>query len=185
MKAVFSLALLTLLCAGLAFGQVNSAMTTAIFSVGDPIEVDILEGDWGVLAPGVTYTITPSGIITPPTLDGDVEVGSNLGWTIAGGEGASVLITIALPAYFDLDGGAGVRIPYSVNSQSAGWSEGEFADGDPFTPFDPRVPQVITLLGGEAAVQLGGVISIPPGAGVSGDTDYIAYFVLTAAYTGL
>jgi len=184
MKTLISLFALTLLVATLGFAQSGgSAPATATFDVGTPMTVVAgLAGNFGQLAPGTLYTIAADGAISPLDVTGADYV-FPLDWTITGQPGANVEITFGLPQYFTEISGAGARVPYTVNSQSAGWAGAPFQGGGvPYTPIDPRVPNSVTLLaGGTSDVQLGGILSVPLGA--SGT--YEAQFVLTAAYTGL
>jgi hypothetical protein len=184
MKAILSLAVLTLLVSGLAFAQSGaSAAALGSFDVGAGIEISPSDGAFGVLSQGTSYTVTADGQIAPANADGDVEVDPII-WEISGSPGANVLITFALPAYFEGAGigGGGVLVPYSAGVQSAGWADATFAAGDPYNPIDPRVPNTIVLIAGEAAVQLGGIISVPATAP---EETYEGQFVLTAAYVGL
>lgn len=186
MKTFLSLVAMTVLVSAFALAQVGggaSAAALGAFTVGTELAISPSDGDFGDLAPGTTYTITADGSITPADAGGNTEVTPVL-WELEGQPGASVLITFALPAYFEGDGlgGGGVRVPYSVGVQSAGWSDASFAVADPYNPIDPRVSNTIFLIAGGAAVQLGGVIAVPNGTPA---TDYEAQFVLTAAYTGL
>ncbi len=185
MKNVLFVAVLTVLVTGLALAQGGaSAVALCAFTVSTELAIDVSDGDWGDLAPGTNYTITADGTITPADAGGSAEVGGPITWTITGQPGANVVVTFALPAFFEGDGigGGGMRIPYSAGSQSAGWSSASFAVGDPYTPMDPRIANTITLIAGEADVQLGGFVNVPIGAPA---TDYEANFVLTAAYAGL
>jgi|WetSurMetagenome_2_1015567.scaffolds.fasta_scaffold377939_1 hypothetical protein len=180
MKQLLSVIAL-MLVAALAFGQSGgSSQNTASFNVGTPLSVlpAGFPGDFGDLAPGTTYTITADGSIAPADVNGLTEV-IPVEWTLAGQSGANVQITFALPAYFTSLTGA--RVPYAVNAQSAGWSAAPFAPGVAYNPIDPRVENTVTLIGGFAEVQLGGILAVPIGA----DGAYTAQFILTAAYTGL
>lgn len=160
-----------------------SAVALGSFSVGAQIFISPSDGDFGDLSPGVTYAITADGSITPPDAAGNTEVTPVI-WEIEGQPGANVLITFGLPPFFEGDGigGGGIRVPYAAGIQSGGWSDATFTVAEPYNPIDPRVPNTIFLVGGSAAVQLGGVIAVPNGAP---DTDYESQVVLTAAYTGL
>lgn len=182
MKTLFSVIALTVLVSALAFAQSGgSAATDATFNVGVPLTVvpAASPGDFGDLAPGTIYTITPEGSIAPADVNGLLVV-TPVGWSITGQLGANVAITFALPQYFT--SATGARVPYTVGTQSAGWAELPFAPGTPFNPIDPRVENSLTLLGvGTAEVQLGGILTLPIGA----DGLYTAQFILTAAYSGL
>jgi hypothetical protein len=180
MKQVLSVIAL-MLVAALAFGQTGgSAQNSATFNVGTPLTITpaAIPGDFGDLAPGTTYTITADGSIAPADVNGLTAV-IPVEWTLAGQAGANVQISFALPAYFTSFTGA--RVPYTVNTQSAGWASTPFAPGAPYNPIDPRVENTVTLIGGFAEVQLGGILAVPVGA----DGAYSAQFILTAAYTGL
>jgi len=193
MKTLLSLAALTLLVSALAFAQTTngtSAQGSARFELGDAaLDVASSDGDWGILSPGTTYTITADGQISPLTAEGAYEVGGVLFWDIEGGTafGSPIQVTFTLPPFFTGDGGTGfARIPYSVTATSAGWFNEEPAPGVYYQPIDPRVPNTVYLNdGGSAFIGLGGVLSIPanvPSADVN--TTYEGVFILTAAYTG-
>jgi hypothetical protein len=177
-----SLFALALLVSTLGFAQSGGSVgVDATFVVGTPLTIlpAGLPGDFGDLAPGTLYTIAADGTISPADVNGQTAV-TPVEWNISGQIGANVAITFALPQYFTSVSGA--RVPYTVNTQSAGWAELPFASGVPYNPIDPRVPNTVTLLGlGQAEVQLGGILAVPLGA----DGLYTAQFVLTAAYTGL
>jgi hypothetical protein len=64
---------------------------------------------------------------------------------------------------------------------SAGWGSTAFGPGSPYNPIDPRVLSSVPLIGGEADVQIGGIVNVPLGAAGT----YVGTFVLTANYTGL
>jgi hypothetical protein len=184
MKTLLSLAALTVLVSAMAFAQGGqSSPTIATFTVGTELAISASEGEFLDLAPGTTYTISADGAMAPGDVAGEVEAVPIL-WELEGQPGAAVVVTFSLPSFFEGDGlgGGGVRIPYTVNTQSAGWSAEAFGLEEPYNPIDPRVPNTIFLIAGAAAVQLGGIISVPVGAPA---TDYEGQFVLTAAYAGL
>lgn len=168
-----------------SFSQASgvSAVAVGSFSVGAQLFISPSDGDFGDLSPGVTYAITADGSITPPDAAGNTEVTPVI-WEIEGQPGANVLISFALPPYFEGDGigGGGARVPYAAGIQSGGWSDATFTVAEPYNPIDPRVPNTIFLVAGGAAVQLGGMIAVPSGVP---ETDYETQVVLTAAYTGL
>jgi len=182
--------LLVLACAvlipSLMFAQAGgSASNTATFNIGTPLTVaaGATPGDWGELAPGTTYTISADGYIVPPDVNGLTEVPQVVLWTITGQSGATVNISFALPPFFA--SATGANVPYSVNTMSAGWANTAFAAGTAYNPIDPRVVNSMTLVnngvGGEADVQIGGILNVPLGA----NGTYTGTFVLTAQYTGL
>jgi hypothetical protein len=177
MKAFFSVLALAVLLSSLAYSQSGQSQTnTAQFTVTQAITVTAIPGDFGELLAGTTYTITPDGSIAPDNGFGSVLP---IEWDIVGQPDASVLISFGLPSFFSSPGSA--HVPYSVGAQSAGWAPSFIAPNTPYNPIDPRVPNTITLIGGAATVQLGGVLAVPSSAnGV-----YSAQFVLTASYTGL
>jgi hypothetical protein len=183
MKNILYLAMLTLLISAVAFAQDppgGSALSTAVFNVETALLVEGNEDlDWGILAPGTDYTITADGSITPLRADGDAEVEPLL-WTITGQPGGRVLLNFSLPGYFEgVDDLA--RVAYSTSPTSAGWAGAEFGVGEPYIPIDPRASNTINLnADGEAAVQLGGKLSVPINAT---DQDYLGQFLLTVAYT--
>ena len=186
MKSFLSLVALTVLVSAFAVAQVGGGATAqaiGLFTVGTAIEIAGNDGDYGDLVPGTTYTVEADGAMTPADAGGLVEV-TPVNFEITGQPGGNVLVTIGLPPYFEGGGigGGGVRIPYSVGVQSGGWSDAAFALGDPYNPFDPRVPTVMTLIAGTADVQIGGIIAVPIG---TPDDDYEGQFQLTASYTGL
>jgi hypothetical protein len=183
MKAVFSLAMVVLLASSMAFAQA-SGVSTVVFSLSNPLTVTGADVDWGELSAGTTYTISPAGEITPPppgTSPGDLL--DPIQWTVEGSLGAMVNVVISMPGFFQSDGG--IRVPYTVNTQSAGWGVDIFDNTVNYVPFDPRVPEVITLVDGLAAVQLGGILTIPANAGANDETDFTGTFILSASYTGL
>ncbi|MFN0158374.1 MAG: hypothetical protein ACKVRP_09930 [Bacteroidota bacterium] len=181
MKKILSLAMLTVLVSAMAFAQGGqSSATTALFSVGAELVVAATEGEFLDLSPGTTYTISADGAMAPADVAGEVEAVPIL-WELEGQPGAAVVITFSLPSFFEGED-QGVRVPYTVNTQSAGWAAEGFALDEPYNPIDARVPNTIFLIGGVAAVQLGGILSVPVGAPAA---DYIGQFVLTAAYAGL
>jgi hypothetical protein len=180
MKTILSLIVVTVLVSSMAFSQSGgSAAVDAVFNVSTPLAIPVaVPGDFGDLAPGTNYTILSDGTISPADAAGATFV-VPIEWDLAGQPGANVAITFALPPYFTSLTGA--RVPYAVNTQSAGWSAFPYGVGSPYNPIDPRVDNSITLIGGTATVQLGGLLNVPLGA----DGSYSAQFVLTAAYTGL
>jgi len=177
MKTLLSVFALVVLVTSLAFSQTGQSQTnTATFSVSQAILITAIPGDFGELLAGTVYTITPDGSIAPDNGIGSVVP---IEWDITGQVDASVLITFGLPAFFSSPGSS--HVPYTVNAQSAGWAGAFIAPNTPYNPIDPRVPNTITLIGGAATVQLGGILAVPATAnGV-----YTAQFVLTASYTGL
>jgi hypothetical protein len=183
MRYLLVVGLILLASATMVHAQQGQSMPAlATFEVEAAIDISATDGDFGTLAPGTQYTITADGSVTPMLTDGSTEVGQPILWEIAGVPGAQVSVSISMPAYFQGDDD-GFRVPYSVTATSAGWAPASFASGDLYNPFDPRVGTSLTLdLGGAAAVQLGGVISVPVGA--TAET-YSAQFVLTAQATGL
>ena len=182
MKTLLLVLALAVVIPSLVFAQGGaSAQNTATFDIGMPLTIDgaTQPGVWGDLAPGTTYTITADGYINPPDVNGSTEIASAVLWTITGQTGATVNITFALPPFFTSP--TGPNVPYSVNTMSAGWAGTAFTAGSPFNPIDPRVLNSISLLGGEADVQIGGIVNVPLGA----TGTYTGTFVLTAQYTGL
>lgn len=177
MKKVLCAIGLVMLVVSLSFGQTGQSATNyATFTVSQGLSITAIPGDFGELLAGTVYTITPDGSITPDNGLGSVVP---IEWDITGQIDASVLITFGLPGFFSAPGAS--HVPYAVNAQSAGWAEAFIAPNTPYNPVDPRVPNTITLIGGAATVQLGGILSVPSTAmGV-----YTAQFVLTASYTGL
>lgn len=180
MKTLLSLVVVMVLVSSMAFSQSGgSAAVDAVFTVGTALAIPVaVPGDFGDLAPGTTYTILSDGTISPADVNGQTVV-FPVEWDLAGQSGANVAVTFALPPYFTSLTGA--RVPYTVNTQSAGWSAFAYGAGSPYNPIDARVENSITLIGGTATVQLGGILAVPLGA----DGSYSAQFVLTAAYTGL
>ncbi len=179
-----SIALFTIAFSAAAqVGNGISSTALAVFEVGAILEISPTDGDFGDLLPGVTYQIAADGSLTPPDGAGNTEAIPVL-WEISGQQGANVLLTFSLPPFFEGGGvgGGGVHVPYFAGLQSAGWADASFSAGDSYNPIDPRVPGTISLIGGSAAVQIGGTVSVPAG---TPDDDYEAQFVLTAAYTGL
>ena len=163
MKPLFSVLVLAAMLPSLAFSQ-------------SAISITALPGSFGELLTGTVYTITPDGVITPDNVLGAIVP---IEWDIIGDVDSHVLITFGLPAFFSSPGSSSV--PYVVSGQSAGWAHGPIAPNSPYNPIDPRVPNTITLTGGAATVQLGGVLTVPRGA----NGPYTAQFILTASYTGL
>lgn len=184
MKNLLLLAGLMVLVSAMAFAQSNSAVASAIFTIESGLQVEGTEdADWGVLAPGTIYTVTPNGIITPPNADGN-EV-EPMFWSILTSGYGNIQVSIVVPAFF-LGEESGSRIPFAVLSNSAGWFLEEPAIDIPYVPFDPRVPFTGQVtVDGEAFVGLGGVLSIPSTVPpFDGDT-YRGTAILTASYAGL
>jgi hypothetical protein len=182
MKNLLLLAGLMLLVSAMAFAQ-NSAVASAIFTIENGLIVEGTEdADWGVLAPGTSYTVTPSGIIVPPNTDGN-EV-EPMYWLITTSGYGNIQVSIVLPSFF-LGEESGSRIPFAVLSNSGGWFLEEPAIDIAYVPFDPRVPFTGQVtVDGEAYVGLGGVLTIPGTVPpFDGDT-YRGTAILTAAYAG-
>lgn len=177
MKTLFAVVALAVMVSSFSYSQTGQSQTNnAQFTVTQAILVTAIPGDFGELLAGTTYTITADGSIAPDNGLGSVQP---IEWDISGQPDASVLISFGLPSFFASPGNA--HVPYSVNAQSAGWASTFIAPNSPYNPIDPRVPNTLTLIGGAATVQLGGVLAVPATAnGV-----YTAQFVLTASYTGL
>jgi len=188
MKNILSLVALMVLVSALGFGQTGSgtsAQALVTFSIGDEaLLVEATDADWGVLSPGTVYTITADALITPVTPDGAYDV-EPLYWTLTGAVGAPVEVYLTLPPYFQGEGGTGfARIPYSVNSTSAGWFNEDPGPEVAYQAFDPRVPYTVYLNGdGNAFIGLGGIVSVPTALSGYGET-FEGVFILTAAYTG-
>jgi hypothetical protein len=187
MKHILSLVALLILVSAVAFAQPGagsgtSAISTALFVVGDILVVEGNDVDWGTLVAGTSYTVTPDGLITPPNADNEAEV-EPLFWTITGGTfSAPVQVTFALPGFFQGQE-TGARVPFSVTSTSGGWFAEEPAPEVPYEPFDPRIPKTGFLnADGEGFIGLGGVLTLTPG--IPSDNEYIGAFIMTAAYTG-
>ena len=177
MKTVLYVIALAMLVSSLGYAQTGQSMTnTAQFTVTQAISITALPGDFGELLAGTTYTITPDGSIAPDNGFGSVVP---IEWDVTGQVDASVLVTFGLPGFFTSPGSA--HVPYTVSEHSAGWAQAFIAPNAPYNPIDPRVPNTITLIGGAATVQLGGVLAVP----VTANGVYTAQFVLTASYTGL
>jgi len=177
MKTLLYAITIAMLVSSVSFAQTGQSQTnSATFVVSQGISITALPGDFGELLAGTVYTVTPDGSIAPDNGLGSVIP---IEWDITGQEDASVLITFGLPSFFTSPGNA--HVPYAVNAQSAGWAQAFITPNSSYNPIDPRVPSTITLVGGAATVQLGGVLSVPATA----NGIYTAQFILTASYTGL
>ncbi|MGA9115287.1 MAG: hypothetical protein WB626_00765 [Bacteroidota bacterium] len=188
MKNLFSLVALVILVSAMAFAQPaatngTSAIGTAVFLLEGGLDLEGTDGDWGVLSPGTVYTFMPNGIVTPPeNSNGDGTYPAITYWTITSVIGAGIDVTFTLPSFFvGVDFGA--RIPYTVNSQSAGWFSEEPDVDLAYEPFDPRVPKrVYCNPDGETWVAIGGIVSV--GTGLPVEDEYWATFILTANWAG-
>jgi hypothetical protein len=185
MKNLLLVAGLLVLVSGLAFAQ-NTGVATAIFTVETGIVVTGEEdADWGVLAAGTVYTISADGLITPPTPEGEVNVGGVMFWTIEAPATSNITVNIVLPQYF-VGENTGARVPYSVNAQSAGWFAEDPDIGIAHIPFDPRVPFTGTInVDAAGFVGLGGIVSLPSSLPPFADEVYRGAFILTATFAGL
>src|ERR1043165_209851 len=73
------------------------ALVTA--SVENELALVNVDGDWGVLSPGVTYVITPGGFKEPPgPAEGAGVVVGPVGFEVDGNAGSEVLVSLVLPS---------------------------------------------------------------------------------------
>jgi hypothetical protein len=116
-RFMFLLAMLLVVSLSSALAQSEiPAVVTA--TVENELILENLDSDWGIFAPGGTYTITPSGYKEPPGPGEAIgDVFDPFGWNVTGNGGTDVLISMILPAAFISDDGNG-SIPLS------GWTYG-------------------------------------------------------------
>src|ERR1051325_4910333 len=103
------------------------ALVTA--SVENELALVNVDGDWGVLSPGVTYVITPGGFKEPPgPAEGAGVVVGPVGFEVDGNAGSEVLVSLVLPSGLASDDENG-SLPLS------NWTYGWNYDNDPGVAF--------------------------------------------------
>ncbi|HTK82894.1 MAG TPA: hypothetical protein VL633_11420 [Bacteroidota bacterium] len=101
----------------------SEAIITA--TVENALALVNVDGDWGVLSPGVTYTITPGGYKQPPGPgEGAGIIVGPVGFEVDGNAGSEVFITLVLPSGLQSDDENG-------NLPCANWTYGWNYDNDP------------------------------------------------------
>ncbi|HEV8538171.1 MAG TPA: hypothetical protein VGR15_04515 [Bacteroidota bacterium] len=155
------------------------ALVTA--SVENELILVNVDGDWGVMSPGVTYIITPSGFKEPPGPgEGAGIVVDAIGFEVDGNAGSEVLVSLVLPAGLLSDDENG-SLPTS------NWTYGWNYDNDPSVAFSAAGPVTgggvtLTIGGGAASgLFLGATVSVPTTAFAGG---YTGQIIGSATYTG-
>lgn len=155
------------------------ALTIHGLTGGDSsIVVTARDGIWDTLSSGVTYTVAADGSINPPTVNHSTKVVASMLWLIRGEVGANVQVSFVLPRYFTSP--TGPNALYTVNARSAGWAGNPFTADSLCNLIEPRVENTVTLVNGQAAVQIGGTVSLPSQA----NGNYSGAIMLIVAYTG-
>lgn len=155
------------------------ALVTA--SVENALALVNVDGDWGVMSPGVTYTITPGGFKQPPGPgEGAGVVVGPVGFEVDGNAGSEVLISLVLPAGLQSDDENG-------NLPCSNWTFGWNYDNDPGASFAAAGPVtgggvVMQISGGGASgLFLGATVTVPTTAFAG---SYTGQIIGSATYTG-
>jgi hypothetical protein len=179
-RFLFIAALLVVALCNYAMAQ-SEAEALVTVSVENELVLVNVDGDWGVLSPGVTYVITPSGFKSPPGPgEGAGITVDPIGFEVDGNAGSEVLVSLVLPAQFTSDDDNG-GIPCS------NWTYGWNYDNDPSVAFAAAGPVtgggVTLIIGGGAAsgLFLGATLSVPTTAFAGG---YTGQIIGSATYTG-
>lgn len=157
----------------------SEAIVTA--TVENALALVNVDGDWGVLSPGVTYTITPGGYKQPPGPgEGAGIVVGPVGFEVDGNAGSDVLVSLVLPAALQSDDENG-SLPCT------NWTYGWNYDNDPTASFAAAGPVSrggVTLQisgSGASGLFLGATLTVPTTAFAGG---YTGQIIGSATYTG-
>jgi hypothetical protein len=179
-RFLFIAALLVVALCNYAMAQSEAeALVTA--SVENALALVNVDGDWGVMSPGITYVITPGGFKEPPGPgEGAGVVVGPVGFEVDGNAGSEVLVSLVLPAELHSDDDNG-GLPTS------NWTYGWNYDNDPAASFAAAGPVTgggVTLIisgGGATGLFLGASVTVPTTAFAGG---YTGQIIGSATYTG-
>ena len=179
-RFLLAVSLLALALCNYAFSQSESEALVTM-SVENSLALVNVDGDWGVMSPGVIYVITPGGFKEPPGPgEGAGIVVGPVGFEVDGNAGSEVLVSLILPAGLESDDESG-SLPCS------NWTYGWNYDNDPTASFSAAGPVTsggITLTIGGGAVSglfLGATVSVANTAYAGG---YTGQIIGSATYTG-
>lgn len=172
-----------LLVAGLSNYAVAQSEAEALVtaSVENALALVNIDGDWGVMSPGITYTITPGGFKEPPGPgEGAGIVVGPVGFEVDGNAGSEVLVTLVLPSQLVSDDENG-GLPAS--NWTYGWTfEGESSSS--FAAAGPVTGGGVTMTiggGGFVTLYLGATVNVPLTAFAG---SYTGQLIGSATYTG-